>query len=326
MGAAPKDGNPHDTLFCRVFERPEEAAGLLRVVLPARLVRHLDLSRVRLSSTRFVDPVVGTRTADMLYEVPLVADAECVVHVVVEHQSSAEARMLHRMLDYGLRGVDRGLRQSGVARLPALVPVLVWQESGGYPGPTRLTELLGLPADVRSALGDLVIEHRVVVYDLTRVSDRAIMRSRATSYGRLALLLLKHGRARGLVARMERQWGALLRRVWRERGAGAIETVARYALAVGDEDIEGLRAAVERALGPRGGEVVMSTAEKLRQEGLEQGLEQGRAEALLRQLRLKFADVPAETQARVRAGSPADLDRWLDRVLTAETLEDVFGA
>jgi hypothetical protein len=63
--------------------------------------------------------------------------------------------------------------------------------------------------------------------------------------------------------------------------------------------------------------------------GLEQGREQGRLEgearALLKQLRLRFGPASEGVAARVRSAPEADLERWLERVLTAASLDDVFA-
>jgi len=88
----------------------------------------------------------------------------------------------------------------------------------------------------------------------------------------------------------------------------------------------------------------MSTAERLREEGRKQGIErgrelgieqgiergreqghrEGRAESLLRMLALRFGFVPAETERKVREAPVAQLDRWVERLLTAPTLDDAL--
>ncbi len=80
-------------------------------------------------------------------------------------------------------------------------------------------------------------------------------------------------------------------------------------------------------------ETLMSTAQRLRLEGhqqgltqgLNQGLSQGRAEALLRLLAQRFGALQPAITRQVMAGSNDELDRWLDRVLAAPTLADVFA-
>jgi hypothetical protein len=107
-----------------------------------------------------------------------------------------------------------------------------------------------------------------------------------------------------------------------------------YILELGEFDPQGLLQALGDRTGPEIKEAVMTAAEKLRKEGEEQGLKQGLTQgvlrgerrALLRQLRHRFA--PSLTPAvedRVSRASEPELEVWLDRVLTATTLEEVFA-
>ena len=55
-----------------------------------------------------------------------------------------------------------------------------------------------------------------------------------------------------------------------------------------------------------------------------QGLQQGKAQLLLRQLRLKFGPLKPKVAAGVYSAEPDLLLKWGERVLTAERLPDVF--
>ena len=48
------------------------------------------------------------------------------------------------------------------------------------------------------------------------------------------------------------------------------------------------------------------------------------ADLLIRQLGIRFGELPAETVDRVRGGSTQDHDRWAERLLSAPTLDAVF--
>jgi uncharacterized protein YjiS (DUF1127 family) len=68
----------------------------------------------------------------------------------------------------------------------------------------------------------------------------------------------------------------------------------------------------------------LTWGDRLIKKGLEQGLVQGKRETLKRQLAAKFGPLAKELEARVDAlSSTEELDRYLDRVLTATTLEDI---
>lgn len=64
--------------------------------------------------------------------------------------------------------------------------------------------------------------------------------------------------------------------------------------------------------------------EEGRKEGREEGRKEGEAHALLRQLEVKFGPPPAELATRVRSAPTEQLDIWLMRILTADSIEQVF--
>ena len=64
--------------------------------------------------------------------------------------------------------------------------------------------------------------------------------------------------------------------------------------------------------------------EKGREQGRLSGLIEGKRETLKHQLTKKFGTIPEKTMARIEAlDSLEELDTYLERVLAAETLEDM---
>lgn len=61
-------------------------------------------------------------------------------------------------------------------------------------------------------------------------------------------------------------------------------------------------------------------------EGKAEGVAEGRAEILIKLLGLRFGALPPGAEARIRSAGIDELDRLAARVLTAQTLEDVFAA
>jgi hypothetical protein len=68
----------------------------------------------------------------------------------------------------------------------------------------------------------------------------------------------------------------------------------------------------------------MTIADQLRAEGLATGLTRGLARALTKQMTLKFGALSAEHAVRIQAASEQELDRYIERILTAPTAEAVF--
>lgn len=99
-----------------------------------------------------------------------------------------------------------------------------------------------------------------------------------------------------------------------------LQAVMTYILIVGDTTEDDLDPLIEQ-LGPRAKEAIMTTAERLRAEGRAQGL----AETLIKLLTIKFGSIPDTTISTIRAATPDTVDTWLQRLITATTLDQVFA-
>ena len=60
------------------------------------------------------------------------------------------------------------------------------------------------------------------------------------------------------------------------------------------------------------------------QQWKQEGIQEGRAALLKRQLERRFGPLPDWARDRIRTGGSAALDKWGLRVLDAESLEDVL--
>jgi hypothetical protein len=70
---------------------------------------------------------------------------------------------------------------------------------------------------------------------------------------------------------------------------------------------------------------VEEARQKLRGEGQRQGERQGERRLVLRLLRTRFGELPSAIVARVEAAEPEVLEAWSEQVLTAQSLDEVFG-
>lgn len=62
---------------------------------------------------------------------------------------------------------------------------------------------------------------------------------------------------------------------------------------------------------------MVSLSERLRAEGMQKG----EVIALKRLIKVKFDELPVWAEERIQTASVEELEHWLDRVLTAESLE-----
>lgn len=317
---------PHDLLFKIAFERPENAASALRAVLPDAFVRRADWSTLTVERGHFTSDAQGELRTDLLFSLR-VGRRKILFYVLKEHQSTPVRMMPLRVLGYMVAIWSHYLQQNPRARfLPPIIPVVVYHGDRPWLEPRTMGELFDLGGEpaLASFLRGYLPQFRLVLDDLTRVAEAEIWRRSLTDMAALTLLLLKTARHSTTVAADLRRWAKKLARVARAPdGLAAATALLEYAIQVGQMEPGDVRE-LSQSLGPELQEVVMTAAQKLKEEGRVEGRAEGRAEVLLRQLRRKFTALPPDVEQRVRSASPEELDRFADQILDATSLEEVL--
>ena len=70
---------------------------------------------------------------------------------------------------------------------------------------------------------------------------------------------------------------------------------------------------------------IMTLAQQLEQRGMERGLQQGEAAMIIRQLQHRFGSLSPSYTQRIMAADPEILFVWGEKILEAQTLEDIFA-
>lgn len=319
---------PHDALFKAVFAQPEHAAGALRAVLPAALSAAVDWASLTRCPGSFVDDELRQRHTDLLFSARLHGGAEALVYLLFEHQSSVEPLMAYRLLHYLVRVWEQWLRDhQGATALPALVPVVLYHGSAAWSAPRSLSELLDLPAELAGDIAAHTPQLSYLVDDLSAVSDEQLRGRAMTALATLATACFKHVRTSPDFVVTLSAWADLARKVLQApRGLEALAHIVRYSIVVSNLDHERFHAMLEREVGPDAKEVAVTLGQKLIEQGREEGRRTQTQALLLRLLVLRFGeDVKATIEPRLHDASISDLERWVDRILTARSMDEIFA-
>jgi hypothetical protein len=203
----------------------------------------------------------------------------------------------------------------------------------GWRVPTGLHQLLDLDDRSFALLRPHIPTFELLLDDISEQDDEELLARATTHFARLTLLCLKALPNSPQPLADLRRWFDLCAAVIRAPGgAAAFFALARYILATTEIERNELWS-FARELGPKAEEVLMTGEQRLiaqgeakgRAEGEAKGRAEGEAKVLLKLLASKFGDIPESIISRVRGGSVAELDVWVDRILLGETLEAVFG-
>lgn len=321
---------PHDAFFKAIFGQAEHAAGCFRAHLPAPLLASLDLSSATLLPGTLVGEDLESRHSDLLWQVRA-RQGPALVFLLFEHQRTTDPLMPYRLLEYAVGAWRRWLADPAAARvrresrqrIPPVVPLVLHQGARRWTGPRRLSDLYGGAAHEREALRPWAPELVPLIIELSQVADEALA---TTALGRLALLLMKHIDAPDLVSRV-RDARDLVASVRRESGLRSLDLVIRYILEADVAPVELAAALPPEDLDVR--EVVMSTAQRLREEGRKEGREEGelgaRRHLVSKLLGLRFGALEPAVVAHVNQADNEALERYAERILTAATIDEVLA-
>ena len=329
-------GNPHDRFFKELWSRIAVGQDFLRAYLPTDVVAVLDLDTLELTKESFVDEQLRAHYSDLLYRVKRQDGGAGFVYLLLEHKRTPERLTAFQLLRYLVRIWERVLEQTpDKISLPPIIPVVVYHGDTPWPHGQTLQAALTLP----EALAPHAPDFRYVLCDLTGLAETEIS---GAVLLRVALLLMKHISAPRLAERLPEVFGLLRELGDRRTVLRALETLLRY-LAAAAETVseEDLRRALAAAL-PEPEETLMATLAQQwleqgqaqgrkegRQEGRQEGRKEGRAEGeyrlLTKQLENRFRALPKPINERLKAARAEQLEQWAVRLLTAQSLDDLFS-
>jgi len=319
--------NPHDLFFKELLSRPEGQRDFVANYLPAAVVAQLDLSSLEATKDSFVDPKLQAHYSDLVFRVRLRSGRPAFLYLLFEHKSRPDRFARLQLLRYTVELWDDWHRDHPRALLPPVFPVLFYHGKTRWKTSTRFRDLVTCPAAFRPYIPDFA--HHLC--DLSAYADDEL---RGEAVLRAGLLALKHVFAPDLGRRLP-QILELFHHVARSpTGLAALEAVLRYLTSATDAvDEPALRRALDEAFPAIGGTIMPTLAEKWmeqgRKQGIQQGIQQGHAEGeaalLLRLLERRFGPLSSRHRARIESADAETLLVWGDRVLTAQSVDEVFG-
>jgi predicted transposase/invertase (TIGR01784 family) len=261
-----------------------------------------------------------SRQSDIIWKFRRTDGGDAVyIYILVEFQSKPDPSMPVRFMAYeGLfyQNLLAGQPASAWKKLPLVIPILL------YNG----LERWNVATDLGSLFGDL---------DPSAERYRPQLRYRLVdeaAYPREELEALNSPVAELFRIEKSGDWSEVRASVQRLR-QNVAEVPLRQAFESWLQDVILPRFGVSReeAATLKLEELETMLAEKIdrwnreiREEGREEGRQEGEARLVLRLLRLKFGPLEPEHEERVRSADPDLLLVWGERVLTAESLQDVF--
>ena len=255
----------HDLFFKKVFSSRENAADFVRHTLPPELVAEMDFNTLAIEKGSHVDAVLAGNFSDTVYTCEF-SGTQIKIALLFEHKSAPDNNLPFQLHRY-MGNLWKNSTQQKQPRLPVIPIVLYHGRTPWTPG-TLISGFTKWPDAVKPYIPDF----EFVFVDLSAYSNDAIKTSvfKVASL-RSALLVMKNIFDQQKLAHHLTQFLEIGRAYFQEaRGLKFLETVLHYILQVTEIEPESVAESVA-CISEKGRDIAMTTAEKLRQEGMQKG-------------------------------------------------------
>ena len=316
--------NDHDSSYKFLFSTPELVRDLILGFVPDEWLHSLDYTTLEKVPGSYITEDFRHRVDDIVWRVK-VGGEWVYLYLLIEFQSSVDKYMALRMMVYqGLLYQDLIKRGEVLAdgRLPPILPIVLYNGASPWSAVSDVFDLIppvpGLVEQFKPRLKYLLIDESAYTEsELGSVRNlvAAVFRIEhpATPEAISQLLGLLH---QWLIDRPD------LRRMFALWIRATLMRKAEYRIVLPQvDDLQELNVMLAERLEAWAHGYM---AEGM-QQGMREGMQQGEALALQRLLSKRFGSIPAGIGARIAGASSEQIEVWLDQVLDARSLDDLFG-
>jgi len=268
--------NPHDLFFKRIFSDIRIARDFLWNYLPQEAVEIVDLDYLTPEKSSYVDENLKESLSDMLYKTKIKGQ-DGYIYILFEHKSYNDPRVLLQLLKYIL-SIWEEKYNIKTNKLPIIIPLVIYNGENKWNIETKLINLIEGIEELPEIMKQYIPTYQYEIYDF----------SPEEKLGIVGLANLKAILQTTRVARVRRgeKFDEELRRAFellvgikdKKTFNELFESCMLYLMYTRDDiNIEKVKEVAKKVMDERG-ELIMTIAEKLKNEGMEKGIEKGKLE------------------------------------------------
>ncbi len=318
--------SPHDKMFRAALSNINVAREFFQKYLSDDILKVVNLDVLVPCPDIHINQNLERSESDVVYKTEI-AGKPGYLCFAGEQQSKSEIFMPLRMVQYDCDIWSFHIRQNPKSKkLPLIINVVFYTGKHPYKNPTDFRDLFDVPKE----LVDAFYAKPFKLIQARDISDQELTENKWCGF---FMYLMKHIRSIDLSLHMSMILH-FLRTLDALNAVQYIEAGCAYALTAGEisdvtKFIEELRNAVSETVGDK----IVTGAEQLiemgKNEGMQQGMQQGELNGerivLKRQLSKRFGSIPPNYIEKLDNASPESLLEWIDKVIEAKTIDDVFA-
>ena len=268
--------NPHDRFFKETFSKKEEVQDLIVNTLPEELTRGIDFTSLQLDNTSYIDNKLKENFSDIVYNCKYKGKETIKIALLLEHKSYKPAYPHIQILRYLLNIWETNIKQK--EKLIPVIPIIIYHGKEKWQTKRFIDYFTGIDKELEHFLP----EFEFLLTDLSDYSDEEIQNLFQTITVQISLLLMKNiFEEIKLLNKLPIIFSKINAIVETEQGEKFLLSVFSYLLYSTEIDEKELMKTIT-PISKKGGEIIMTTATRLRQEGIKEGRREERRNMILK--------------------------------------------
>lgn len=279
--------NPHDKFLKETLSKKENAIGFIENYLPKDIVELIDLNKINIEKDSYITENLQEYFTDLLYKV-MIKGEESYIYVLFEHKSYPDKLIGLQLLEYLIQCWKSKIKQKN--KLPLVIPLVIYHGKGNWNIGVRFSDII---EKIDDKFKKYIPDFEYLLYDLSKYQDKDIL---GTEELKVMMQLMKYIYSENLTEKLKEIFKMFS--YIEGKNLDYISTVTIYIMNTTEIEIKELAKIVTETISEKGGEIAMTTAQKLRKEGIEEGIEKEKiitAERLLAK-QMSFEEVAEITE------------------------------
>lgn len=253
--------NIHDQFFKAAFSNPEVTIDLFKHHLPPKIFKKIDTKTLQLTNKSFLTEEYADKHSDLIYKAKI-DGSNGYIYTLLEHQSTNDKYMGIRILEYNTSLIRQHMKEKKTTKAPIILNILIYAGKNPYTGPKNMLDIFEKPE-----LAKELMFKEIHVIDLQSSKEEKISKDEKAAF---VELLLKYGILRDFIKLFENQM-EILKPIISQ--IPYLDRAISYIFLVDNgKNEEKLLNLLKEAT--QNEEKVMSLAQKFRNEGRKEGIQE----------------------------------------------------
>ena len=258
-----KIDNPHDKIFKKMFGDIDVATDFLKNYLPNEILEITDLESITYEKETHVSKKLQEYFLDILFKTKINGE-EAYIYFLFEHKSYNDKKVPIQMLEYIINIWNLKIKNN---KVPIVIPLLIYHDKDKWKVDKNLINMVEGVEKLPKNILKYIPNYEYILYDIpTYFTNEQVKGSELLKF------ILK------IFAYAKKDWEEMKFIVSEAEfmlNMDFFESFAWYIMTIQNIDVEEFKKVVKDE---RRRDLVMSLAEKLKNEGMEKGIEKGKKE------------------------------------------------